>query len=215
MFSKITVTKDNNRFFLTENSAFSSRRSKQLDQMKGMLNSERIKFLFSDYGVELLFQEGNIRVSNLHSNHIMRTCAVVNFSDFLPNWLQEAHNKILKGGSIGQTIKEDGFKLIKENIFIGTSELPKAARERMEISTSSGAVHVYQLFVENPETSDKVLYCTITEAHSPHYLSIEDLVYLSPSDVKEFSSNQIDAKKYLDALNEIDGLIPQKRMEFQ
>lgn len=83
----------------------------------------------------------------------MRTCSIVHFNLPVPSWLQETHNKIYNGGSIGQTIKENQFNLLKEDLFLGTSELSNFAKEKMDTDETTAAVHIYKLIVSNPETS--------------------------------------------------------------
>lgn len=156
-----------------------SRTLDELEKMKGLLNSQRIELLFGNYGVELLLQEGSLRVSNLNSNGIMRTCAVVNFTLPVPVWMETTHSKIYSGGSIGQTIKENRLNLIKDDLFFGVSALPAFAKEKMDTDQQLAAVHIYKLVVIEPETSERMDYCTITEFHSPLYLTLGDLLQLS------------------------------------
>lgn len=59
-----------------------------------------------NYGVELLLQEGCVRVSNLNSNGLMRTCAVVNFSLPVPVWLQDT---IIKFTTVAPSGKQRFF----------------------------------------------------------------------------------------------------------
>ncbi len=214
MLSKSSANSKNS-FFTFTTPIQPSRQTEQLDELKGKLNSDRIKALFGNYGVELLYQEGSTRISNLHSNGVMRTCAIVSFSQSLPVWLQETHDKIFKGGSIGQTIIDSGFTLTKENIFVGNSELPNTVKERMDTQESAGAVHVYQLMVEKPGTMEKILYCTITEVHSPCYLTLGDIIYLSPTDMTGIIENRLAAQEHLSALGDIDTTLSQNKIDFQ
>ncbi|MFJ1268630.1 hypothetical protein ACD661_08705 [Legionella lytica] len=150
-----------------------------LQKLQGLLNSKRIYLLFGHYDVEVLFQEEGLRVTNLHSHGVMRTCALVHFSSLIPDWLQDTHHKIYQGASIGQTIKEDHFDLTKKDSFLGVTDLPEFARLKMDTEENKAAVHIYQLMVSHPETAETVMYCTITEVHSPQYLTFGDLLHLS------------------------------------
>jgi hypothetical protein len=194
-----------------------SRSAEEHKAMQGMLNSQRIKYLFKDYGVSLLLQEGNVRVSNLHANGLMRTCAVVNFNLPVPEWLQTTHDKILKGSTIGQTIKDDGLELIKQDAFIGITELPKFAKEKMQTEEKAAAVYVYQLIVKNPKTEESFEYCTITEAYSPEYLTFGDLQKLTSEGSLKLTTISKAVQKRLDDLIKMDeqlllsvGKVPQK-----
>ncbi|WP_131783514.1 hypothetical protein [Legionella gresilensis] len=190
MYSKYTTTtaKVDTFFQLNRvnqiNQQALSRDITELQNMKGLLNSQRIKLLFGHYGIDLVFQEGNFRISNLHSDGIMRTCAIVNFSLPIPDWLKTTHNKIYSGSSIGQTIKDQGFELVKEDAYFGIINLPKAVKDKMETDEDSAAVHIYQLLVKNPEISESIVYCTISEIQSPLYFTLEDLRQLNPESRK-------------------------------
>ncbi|MDR3504343.1 MAG: hypothetical protein P4L79_17380 [Legionella sp.] len=184
MYSKLQAV-PSDIFFKSKNSEINqkipSRDPGQLSQMQGLLNSQRIQLLFNHYDVEVLLQDGCLRVTNLNSHGAMRTCAMVHFASSIPDWLQETHNKIYNGGSIGQTIKDDGFPLTKKDSFLGVTELPEFAKLKMNTDENTAAVHIYQLVVSHPETTETVMYCTITEVHSPQYLTIGDLLYLTPA----------------------------------
>ncbi|MGQ3887944.1 hypothetical protein ACQUW5_02785 [Legionella sp. CNM-1927-20] len=180
-----------------------SRTINELQTMQGLLNSQRIKLIFGNYEVELVAQEDNVRVSNLHSDGIMRTCAIVNFVLPIPVWLQNTHSKIYGGGSIGQTIKDNGFDLTKENIYFGITKLPKTVQAKMETDEDLTAVHIYQLLVKNPLTSESIVYCTISELHSPLYLTCGDLYQLNPGSQKYSTKTNL-VQKCLKDLSVLD-----------
>lgn len=184
------------------------RKPDELEQMRNLpLNSQRIEFIFNHYDVELVLQETDIRVSNLHSQGTMRTCAIVHYYLPIPDWLQDTHDKIFHGKSIGQTIKDDGFKLSKENVYFGITELPKIAKDKMKTDEKSAAVHIYELFVEDPETAKKAAYCSITEIHSPFYLTLGDLGVLSLNETQKYSAITESVQKYLNDINKLDELL--------
>ncbi|WP_454782608.1 hypothetical protein [Legionella sp. WA2022007384] len=183
------------------------RKADELEKMQGLLNSQRIKLIFGNYGVELMFQEDSVRISNLNSNGVMRTCAIVHFSLPVPPWLQDTHKKIYKGSTIGQTIKDDGFELTKEDTYFGVIELPKIAQEKMKTDEESAAVNIYQLAVKNPKTSESSIYCSITEIHSPLYLTLGDLQQLSLEGTKQYTVITEPVQKHLNNLNSLDELL--------
>jgi hypothetical protein len=131
-----------------------------------------------------VFQEGGIRISNLNSNGIMRTCAVVNFSLPIPEWLKNTHDEIYAGSSIGQTIKDNGFDLKKEDDYFGITKLPKVLQDKMETDEDLAAVHIYHLLIKDPQTAQFIAYCTISEIHSPLYLTLKDLNRLNHGSLK-------------------------------
>ncbi|WP_419418636.1 hypothetical protein ACNVED_08710 [Legionella sp. D16C41] len=186
-----------------------ARTADEIKKMANLLNSERIMLIFGHYNVELILQENSIRVSNLNSNGVMRTCAIVNFSLSIPDWLQNTHNKIYQGESIGKTIKNGGFNLNKEDIYFGLAKLPKFVKDKMETNDASAAIHLYQLIVENPKNGESIAYCTITEVHSPLYLTLEDLHQLSPKGFQKYNILTNSVQKYLDEFISLDKWVGQ------
>jgi len=168
-----------------------------------VLNSERIKDRFGSYGIEIIQQDDNIRLSNLYSTHdgdqICRTYAIVEFvgSDFVD--LTEVHNKIIDGASIGSTLKNDGWEIRKESIFVGTLRLPESAHPisalmRLQPDVEL-AVHAYKLHIE--KASFSVHYATIIETHHPEYLGTTELRDLY----------SVSTKTDVDAINDIHQLV--------
>lgn len=205
MYSKLPAVPPD-IFFKCKHSAINqdipSRALDQLNKLKDLLNSKRIHLLFGHYDVEVLLQDGCLRVTNLNSHGVMRTCAMVHFTSSIPDWLQETHNKIYNGASIGQTIKDDGFSLTKKDSFLGITELPEFAKLKMSTDESTAAVHIYQLMVSHPETAEMVSYCTITEVHSPQYLTLGDLFYLTSASPAPY----VVTEKVQQCLDELSGL---------
>jgi len=168
-----------------------------------VLNSERIKDRFGSYGIEIIQQDDNIRLSNLYSTHdgdqICRTYAIVKFvgSNFVD--LTEVQNKIVDGASIGSTLKNDGWEIRKESIYVGTLNLPISARAisalmRLQPDVEL-AVHAYKLHIE--KASFSVHYATIIETHHPEYLGTTELRDLY----------SVSTKTDADAINDIHQLV--------
>ncbi|HHF7372938.1 hypothetical protein [Legionella bozemanae] len=207
MYAKTTTSATKiDRFFQPGkvNQQMPCRKLDELEKMQGLLNSQRIKLIFDNYGVELILQENNVRISNLNSNGVMRTFAVVHFSLPASPWLKDTHNKIYSGSTIGQTIKDDGFDLTKEDVYFGITELPEIAKNKMKTTEESAAIHIYQLTVKKPNTSESIVYCTITEVHSPLYLTLGDLRQLSPEGTQKYSTLTESAQKHLNELRTLD-----------
>lgn len=213
MYSKLQVVPPD-IFFKFKNSEVNqkipSRDPGVLSKMRGLLNSQRIKLLFDYYDVEVLLQEGCLRVTNLNSRGSMRTCAMVHFTSSIPAWFQGTHDKIYYGGSIGQTIKDDKFFLTKKDSFLGVTELPEFVKLKMNTEENSAAVHIYQLAVSHPETSESIMYCTITEVHSPQYLTLGDLLYLTPVTLSLPYVITKEVQQCLDEFNGLDELLKQR-----
>lgn len=136
----------------------------------------------------------------------MQTCALVSFTLSVPDWLQATHNTMYSDGSIGQTIKNNGFNLIKKDIYLSSAELPAFAKKRMNTSEEVAAIHMYQLIVINPATKEQLNYCILTELHNPLYLTLSDLAQLSPGK-KPMQEITTEIQKNLAELNELDVLL--------
>ncbi len=208
MYSKLQTVPSDVFFKLKNNKVNQKIPLRELDilqKMQGLLNSQRIQLLFGQYDVEVLFQDDGLRITNLNSNGVMRTCAIVHFASSVPDWLQQTHNKIYNGGSIGQTIKEDKFQLTKKDSFLGVTDLPEFAKLKMETEENSAAVHIYQLMVSHPKTAETVMYCTITEVHSPQYLTVGDLLHLTSAATSEVITEEV--QHCLEQLRGVDQLL--------
>jgi hypothetical protein len=150
------------------------------------LNSERIKSRFGSYGVEIVAQDGNARRSNLYSVHegnkICRTFAIVEFDSNSTVAIPDIHSRVVSGASIGATLKDAGWEIRKETLYIGT--LPTPTHEHllhllMQVPPGTElAVHAYDLHVE--KSSSSVHYATIIETHHPDYLDEAELLELYP-----------------------------------
>ncbi len=142
------------------------------------LNSDRIAYFFGSYGVDPIQVNaspfGESRIANLYSlqgdQKIMRTLAIVDFKQPIPEDLKQAHQCITQGQSIGIALREKGWSIEKLPLYFGTVALSPALKAWMhESSCNSAAVHFYQLNVLK-EDRQPVPYCTIIEVHSPQYL---------------------------------------------
>jgi hypothetical protein len=146
-----------------------------------ILNSERIRGEFGNYGIDVLEQTGQVRVSNLYSldgeRKITRTLAVVIYPAEIPPAILAEHEVIVRGGSIGEVFKGNGWRVEKENLYLG--EIPVSA-DYDEIYAMMGgiqpvnlAVHLYELLVCKLESCFS--YATIAEVHHPGYLALDEL----------------------------------------
>jgi hypothetical protein len=177
---------------------------------KMVLNSQRIKHLFDSYGVEVVFQDDNLRITNLFSGDdngkTMRTLAIVNYSVPVSKSLEGAHRKIISGDSIGETIKDSGFLLRKEAVYLGTIQLPKFAKTNMNVDSDRGTVHIYDLYAKkNCEQESK--YCTITEIHSPAYLPVSRLMALYQEEYKKHNDILPIVKPYQNTISKLDSFL--------
>ena len=162
-----------------------------------LLNSERIRQRYGNYGIDVLEQDERLRVSNLYSLEegakITRTLAVVLYPAEVPSDITAEHELIVAGGSIGQVFKERGWQVEKTVRYLG---IIPASADFDEIYTLMGgitpadlAVLLYDFSVCN--ASGCFAYTTIAEVYHPDYLGQEDLraIYgdqaVQPADVDQ------------------------------
>lgn len=147
-----------------------------------LLNSERIEQHFGNYGIEVLPSEAGIRRSSLFSYvgeaSTCRTYAVVEFAGEIDPRIEGAHKLIEAGSSIGATLREQGWDILKHTLHIGEMRVPDSPGEIRQLMRLEGpqviAVHAYRLVVAAGET--ELAYATILEAHHPEYLGARDLL---------------------------------------
>jgi len=145
------------------------------------LNSDRIRQTFGSYGVDVLANDENRRVSSLYSSagsdKTTRTYAVVDFIEATKSKLGTEHALIEAGGSIGEVFRDAGWSIDKRHFFIGELFVPATYTEigaLMRVNLPEHlAADVYLFVVSKDDRSYN--YATITEIHHPDYLSGADL----------------------------------------
>ncbi|MGD9592179.1 MAG: hypothetical protein AB7V32_06630 [Candidatus Berkiella sp.] len=148
--------------------------------LKPKLNSERIAYLFGSYGVEplnvceSLFPDS--RISNLYSLHdgnkVLRTFAIVDFAKQIEPSLQAAHQEILKGGSIGTTLKNAHWEIHKQPLYVGEIALTPPLMKLMQEHNNLAAMYIYELNVKKAAQDSYIPYCRIIEIYSPQYIDM-------------------------------------------
>ena len=145
------------------------------------LNSERIARKYGSYGVEVIENTDNIRVSNLYSmeanRRVCRTFAVVGISREIDSSFAVEHAQILEGASIGAVFKRNGWNIEKRHQYIGEMTIGKQATRLARVMRLKPptivAVHNYMLTVSKDGSAFD--YAIITEVHHPDYLTISTL----------------------------------------
>jgi hypothetical protein len=145
------------------------------------LNSERIARKFGSYGLELVENENNIRVSNLYSTEsglrICRTFAVVGLTDSVDPSFTGVHERIIRGGSIGSVFRTHGWEVGKRHLYIGEIGIGRQAKRLTDLmqieAPATLAVHIYTLWVSRDGKSFD--YAMIAEVHHPDFQTIADL----------------------------------------
>jgi len=143
-----------------------------------LLNSERIAAAFGSYGVEVLEQDEQVRVSNLFSgagqDKTCRTFAIVRYPLRLDGAVSAEHAEIVAGGSIGAVFAAHGWQVRKTHL--SYSERPASARLAQLMRVAVGttlAEHIYVLDVVKDGRA--IEYAVLAEIHHPDYLAVADL----------------------------------------
>jgi hypothetical protein len=144
-----------------------------------LLNSDRIAAAFGSYGVEVLEQDAEVRVSNLFSiaaeGKICRTFAIVRYASLLDPAVSAEHAEIVAGGSIGAVFAARGWEVRKSHL--SYSERPATPKLASLMRIAAGtplAEHAYVLDVIKDGRS--VEYAALVEIHHPDYLTQDDIV---------------------------------------
>jgi hypothetical protein len=143
-----------------------------------LLNSERIEQRFGSYGVEVLAQDSEVRVSNLYSGaegaSTCRTFAVVRYPPRIDPLLADAHAAIVAGGSIGAVFTAQGWQVRKTHLHYGELRASATLAGLMHVASGARlAAHVYVLDVVKDEQTRE--YAALVEIHHPEYLRVADL----------------------------------------
>lgn len=146
-------------------------------------NSERIRAKFGSYGIEVLENSPELRVSSLYSTHdgvnINRTFAVVAYPAAVDPAFGREHEAIIGGESIGIVFKQHGWLIRKDHLYFGEIEIPAGhfgLAQVEEPRAINAAIHVYALSVK--KGADEFRYASIAEIHHPGYLRTEDLAWI-------------------------------------
>ena len=185
------------------------------EQLRPLLNSERIESCFGSYGVEVLEQQGNLRISSLYSlagstpapsrergslphvggseaadtpadSRITRTLAISEFATDLPKTLQAPYQAIRDGASMGATLEAAGWRVDKRHRYLG--EVP--------IRTTSGCISDLPTETTQPWAAQvydlwvlhdgkEVRFALLAELHDPRYLTLQDLQRIYPAMINE------------------------------
>ncbi len=144
------------------------------------LNSERIQEQFGSYGIELLRQDPQLRVSNLYSTHAgQRTCrtlAIVRHASPIPAELATAHAEIMGGGSIGAVLSRNGWQVVKRRLELGEIDAQPGSRVATLMRLPGRSLLVADLYELSAQRGKLALrYAVIAEIHHPDYMTLTQL----------------------------------------
>jgi len=181
------------------------------DQLRPLLNSERIQNCFGSYGVEIIEQEGNLRISSLFSldgdQRITRTLAISEFADKLPPDLLPVYQFIREGASMGSTLEAAGWRVEKHHRYLGETPITSGfscMTGLVELHAESGlmlAVQVYDLWVL--KETQEVRFALLAELHDPRYLTLFDLRNIYPAVASQFSQPDAASERLLDRAKQV------------
>ena len=137
------------------------------------LNSERIRQKFGSYGIDVVLESDQQRVSKLYSlqgdKKITRTFAVVSYPESIPAEIRNEHEQIKSGQSIGEVFKRNGWQIEKQQIYSGdiksSPEYEEVYASLVESKEVDLAINIYQLSVV--KGSERCKYAKIAEIHNP------------------------------------------------
>ncbi len=160
-------------------------------QQPELLNSERIENQFGNYQIVVLGQDAGVRRSSLYSVRdgvdTCRTYAVVQFADADVAAIEEAHQGVLAGQSIGTTFKDSGWSIRKDTLHIGKLAMTDSQHQIGQLMRLDHgidlAVHIYRMTIEKSDLS--IQYATIVEIHHPDYMTEAALLELYAVDQEQ------------------------------
>lgn len=173
------------------------------------MNSERIRQKFGSYGIAVVQESEELRVSNLYSveggKKITRTLAVVFYPATIPPIMLAEHEKIKSGQSIGEVFKRNGWKIGKQNVYFGeidaTPDYEGVYSSMGESNEVNLALHIYQLIVA--KDGRQYRYVTIAEVHHPDYLDSALLREINNAQITESELNTESIQSTLDAVAKV------------
>lgn len=160
---------------------------KSTDLSSKLLNSQRIADRFGNYGIDVLSQDQDYRISDLYSEHkglrTTRTLAVVDFLSPISPAISNLHASVLGGQSLGATFKGNGWKVSKINIALESLHINDGTKKVQGWMQLVGdidlAMHVYLLRISKDssetEPGQVIDYAVIAELHHPDYLDLQAL----------------------------------------
>lgn len=180
------------------------------EQLRPLLNSERIQACFGSYGVEVLEQQGNLRISSLYSlagstpassrergslphvggseaadipagTHVTRTLAISEFASDLPETLQSPYQAIRRGASMGATLQAAGWQVDKRQRYIGEVPISTINDCLSGLPADSPQPWAAQVYdLWVLRDGREFRFALLAELHDPSYLSLQDLQQIYP-----------------------------------
>ncbi|MEM7360021.1 MAG: hypothetical protein AAF431_13045 [Pseudomonadota bacterium] len=179
------------------------------DALRPLLNSERIRQRFGSYGIEVLRDTSQLRISDLYSTdcdkkRTTRTHALVLYTNPISDLIAAEHKQIKSGASLGAVFKQSGWQITKHHRYFGRVDVSTHQaflQTRMRMSeTAELAVHIYELQVHKGQSS--LPYAVIAELHHPDYLRLSDLKTLYPHEYHQGTTLNPQTQQILRQLEE-------------
>jgi hypothetical protein len=166
-----------------------------------LLNSERINQKYGGYGLDVLYNTPQLRVSNLYDGQkITRTLAIVDYPATIDSAFSKEHQLIVNGGSIGSTFKSHGWKIEKENIYLGelspSADYSKLYKQMGNIHPAKLSIWIYIFKII--KDGKEYPYATISEIYHPDFLTLADVMCISNSNnTKKSKAADAELKKVI------------------
>jgi len=176
-----------------------------------ILNSERIEQTFGSYGIDVLYSDDHLRLSNLYSiedgHKRMRTFAIVAYPNVIDPAFASSHAAILAGGSIGATFQAGGWEVVKSHLSFVERSVSPVILDAMNLPAGTTlATHGYRLDIVRG--GQRFAYATIVEIHHPEYLGLDELIRIYAPEWKPGAEDERAVQRLLYASREaIDGAV--------
>jgi hypothetical protein len=169
------------------------------------LNSDAIRARYGSYSVDVIAQSATQRVAVLRSGFeteaICRTLALTHFADPIPAELLSTHERIVAGGSIGETIRNAGFVVTKRDSFyfkLSAGALFEQLSRQTVAQTTPLLAQIYRLSASTAKKS--IPYAVIIEIYHPDYRSLEGQDMISRGAIAALDPSYRTAVESLSAL---------------
>jgi hypothetical protein len=143
------------------------------------LNSDAIRARYGSYSVVVISQSTTQRVAALRSgfasDSICRTLALTQFAVPVAAELLPAHQRILAGASIGETIRNAGFVVTKSDPIYFQLSSWELFEQLAQHTVPRNAPLLAQIYRIGATTAEKhIPYAVIIEIYHPDYRSLEE-----------------------------------------
>ncbi|MCD6018797.1 MAG: Uncharacterized protein K0S53_1918 [Bacteroidetes bacterium] len=136
------------------------------------LHTDKLTQKYGGFKISIILQEGFLRISEIRDlDNTLRTFAISTFTNSeYSEKLRNVHEKILTGLPIGETLRKNGFNVIKKILAEFTIEIPKLFNSEPGVLITTGQLSEISCKDEIKEE----FYVTVCEINCPTFLKLSD-----------------------------------------